>query len=109
MLSYLADVYKGEAKVQKSFLKLATYVALFPQLIAGPIVRYTTIEKEIDDREYNFKNFSNGVRRFIIGLSKKILIANVLADAINSFNASSEKTILFYWIYAISNMLQIYF
>lgn len=109
MISYIIDVYKGEAKVQKSFLKLATYVALFPQLIAGPIVRYTTIEKEIDDREYNFKNFSNGVRRFIIGLSKKILIANVLADAINSFNASSEKTILFYWIYAIATTLQIYF
>ncbi|MGN1012683.1 MAG: MBOAT family O-acyltransferase [Clostridia bacterium] len=109
MISYIIDVYKGEAKVQKSFLKLATYVALFPQLIAGPIVRYTTIEKELDYREYNFKNFSNGVRRFIIGLSKKILIANVLADAINSFNASSEKTVLFYWIYAIATTLQIYF
>lgn len=109
MISYIIDVYTEKAKVQKSFLKLATYVALFPQLIAGPIVRYTTIEKELDDRDYTFSSFSNGVRRFVIGLSKKILIANVLADAINVFNNASEKTVLFYWIYAISTALQIYF
>lgn len=109
MISYIIDVYRGEAKVQKSFLKLAVYVSLFPQLIAGPIVRYTTIEEELDSREHNFKNFSYGVRRFIIGLSKKILIANVLADAISTFNATSEKTVLFYWIYGIATTLQIYF
>lgn len=109
MISYIIDVYRGEAKVQKSFLKLATYVALFPQLIAGPIVRYTTIEDELDNRKYSFDNFSNGVRRFIIGLSKKILVANVLASAISSFSTSQEKTVLFYWIYGLSNALQIYF
>lgn len=109
MISYIIDVYRGEAKVQKSFLKLATYVALFPQLIAGPIVRYTTIEDELDNRKYSFDNFSNGVRRFIIGLSKKILVANVLASAISSFSTSQEKTVLFYWIYGLANALQIYF
>lgn len=109
MISYIIDVYRGEAKVQKSFLKLATYVALFPQLIAGPIVRYTTIEDELDNRKYSFNNFSNGVRRFVIGLSKKILVANVLASAISSFSTSQEKTVLFYWIYGLANALQIYF
>ena len=109
MISYIIDVYRGEAKVQKSFLKLATYVALFPQLIAGPIVRYTTIEDELDNRKYSFDNFSNGVRRFVIGLSKKILVANVLASAISSFSTSQEKTVLFYWIYVLANALQIYF
>ena len=103
MISYIIDVYRGEAKVQKSFLKLATYVALFPQLIAGPIVRYTTIEDELDNRKYSFDNFSNGVRRFVIGLSKKILVANVLASAISSFSTSQEKTVLFYWIYGLAN------
>ena len=109
MISYIIDVYRGEAKVQKSFLKLATYVALFPQLIAGPIVRYTTIEDELDNRKYSFDNFSNGVRRFVIGLSKKILVANVLASAISSFSTSQEKTVLCYWIYGLANALQIYF
>ena len=109
MISYIIDVYRGEAKVQKSFLKLATYVALFPQLIAGPIVRYTTIEDELDNRKYSFDNFSNGVRRFVIGLSKKILVANVLASAISSFSTYQEKTVLFYWIYGLANALQIYF
>ena len=109
MISYIIDVYRKEAKAQKSFLKLATYVALFPQLVAGPIVRYTTIEKELDDRTHSFEEFSNGVRRFVIGLSKKILIANVLGDCINKFNLSDEKSVLFYWIYAIAVTLQIYF
>ena len=77
--------------------------------MAGPIVRYSTIEKELDDREYTFSKFSNGVRRFIIGLSKKVLIADVLGDLISSFNMASEKTVLFYWIYAVAITLQIYF
>ncbi len=109
MLSYIIDVYRGEVKAQKNFLKLATYVSLFPQLIAGPIVRYTNIQKELDERKCNFSNFSNGVRRFVIGLSKKVLIANVMADCINVFNLSNEKSIIFYWIYAISVTIQIYF
>ena len=109
MISYIVDVYKNKVKQQKSFLKLATYVSLFPQLMAGPIVRYSTIEKELDDREYTFSKFSNGVRRFIIGLSKKVLIADVLGDLISSFNMASEKTVLFYWIYAVAITLQIYF
>ena len=109
MLSYLVDVYKGEAKVQKNILKLAMYVSLFPQLIAGPIVRYTTIEKQIDNRTHTFEKFALGVRRFIIGLSKKVLIANVLGELVSTFLSSNEMSILYYWLYAISAMLQIYF
>lgn len=109
MISYIADVYRGEAKVQKNIFKLATYVSLFPQLIAGPIVRYTTIENQLENREYNIKNFAIGVRRFIIGLGKKVMIANVIGNLISIFSASGEKSVLFYWLYAISVMLQIYF
>ncbi len=108
MLSYIIDVYTGKVEVQKNFVNLATYVALFPQLIAGPIVRYTTIMKELDERTHTFEKFSNGVRRFIIGLSKKILIANVIASSLTTFS-NSEKTTVFYWIYAIGVTLQIYF
>lgn len=109
ILSYIIDVYKGKVKVQKKFLKLATYVSLFPQLIAGPIVRYETIENELNNRKHNFENFSYGVRRFIIGLAKKVLIANLLGELCNQFLNHNEKSILFYWIFAISYMLQIYF
>ena len=109
ILSYVIDVYKGKVKVQKSFLKLATYVSLFPQLIAGPIVRYETIEKELDYRKHSFEDFSYGIRRFTIGLAKKVLIANMLGELCNKFIATDEKTVLFYWAFAISYMLQIYF
>ncbi len=109
IISYLVDVYKGKLKAQKNFISLATYVSLFPQLIAGPIVRYETINKELDNRKQTFNDFSSGISRFIIGLSKKVLIANILGELCNIFILSSEKTILFYWIYGISYSLQIYF
>ena len=108
-LSYTVDVYRGEAKVQKSFIKLATYITLFPQLIAGPIVRYTTIEKELTARTHSFENFSYGATRFIIGLSKKILIANVLGELVADFKASGEQSVLYFWLYAVSYSLHIYF
>jgi len=109
LISYIIDVYRGEAKVQKNVLKLAMYISLFPQLIAGPIVRYTTVEEQIEKREYTFEKFANGVRRFVIGLGKKVLIANVLGELNSAFLASNHTTALFYWLYAISGMLQIYF
>lgn len=109
MISYIVDVYRGQAKVQKNILKLAMYVSLFPQLIAGPIVRYTTIEEQLENREYTMEKFALGVRRFIIGLGKKVLIANVLGELNNIFLASNDSSVLFYWLYAISAMLQIYF
>ena len=109
IISYVVDVYRGKVKAQKSFLKLATYVSLFPQLIAGPIVRYETIEKELDSRTSNFENFAYGVRRFVIGLGKKVLIANMLGELCDVFSTTNEKSILFYWIFAIRYSLQIYF
>ena len=109
IISYLVDVYKEKVKAQKNFISLATYVSLFPQLIAGPIVRYETINDELDNRKQTFNDFSSGISRFIIGLSKKVLIANILGELCNIFILSSEKTILFYWIYGISYSLQIYF
>lgn len=109
MISYLVDVYRGQAKVQKNFLKLATYISLFPQLIAGPIVRYTTIEAQLENRIHTLEKFSNGVKRFIIGLGKKVLIANVIGEIATIFLKSNDISVLFYWLYGISVMLQIYF
>lgn len=99
----------GKVPLQKSFLKLATYISLFPQLIAGPIVRYKTIEKELNNRKHSFANASYGISRFIIGLSKKVLIANQLGNICTTFLTSNDKSIVFYWIYGISYSLQIYF
>ena len=109
IISYEIDVYRGKVDVQRNFLKLATYVSLFPQLIAGPIVRYETIEKELDNRTHSFEKFSYGVERFVIGLAKKVLIANQLGQLCKVFTETNEKTILFYWIFAVGYMLQIYF
>ena len=109
LVSYIIDVYRGNAKVQKSLLKLATYIALFPQLIAGPIVRYTTVEEQLENREHSVSKFALGVRRFVIGLGKKVLIANILGELANTFLNSTDNSTLFYWLYGISNMLQIYF
>ena len=108
-LSYTIDVYRGEAKVQKSLVRLATYVALFPQLIAGPIVRYTTVEKELSCRTHSFENFAYGVTRFVIGLSKKVLIADTLGTLAGTVHGMDELTVAAAWIYAIAVTLQLYF
>ena len=105
LISYLIDVYRGTVKAQKNFILLGTYISLFPQLIAGPIVRYETIEKELTSRKHNFELFANGTKRFVIGLSKKILIANILGE----LSSVTPTTTVFYWLYGISYMLQIYF
>ena len=109
IISYLIDVYNGKVKVQKNIINLATYVSLFPQLVAGPIVRYQTVEKELDDRVHSFNNFAYGIRRFSIGLAKKVLIANALGELCTKAFVLNETTIIFYWIFGISYMLQLYF
>ena len=109
IISYEIDVYKKRVNVQKNLLKLATYIFMFPQLIAGPIVRYSDIEKELEIRKHSFDNFSYGVERFMIGLFKKVLIANTLGELSNILITSTDISILLYWIFAISYMLQIYF
>ena len=109
IISYIIDVYNGKVNVQKNIIKLATYVSLFPQLVAGPIVRYQTVEKELDDRVHSFNNFAYGIRRFTIGLAKKVLIANALGELCSKAFLVDEKTVVFFWIFGISYMLQLYF
>jgi len=108
-MSYTIDVYRNEAKVQNSIIGLATYVSLFPQLIAGPIVRYKTISEELNNRVHSFDNFSYGVRRFIFGLGKKVLIANSLGEFAEMIYYTNDVSVLYYWITAFAYALQIYY
>ena len=109
ILSYTIDVYRGNVPVQKNFISFATYVALFPQLIAGPIVRYSDIVIQLENRTLTMEKIALGIRRFLFGLSKKILIANPLGELCDIFRALEDKPVLFYWIYAIAFTLHIYF
>ncbi|MDD5604765.1 MAG: MBOAT family O-acyltransferase [Dehalococcoidales bacterium] len=109
ILSYTIDLYKGTVKVQTSLINFATYVALFPQLIAGPIVRYTTVEAALVNRKHTIADITYGINRFITGLAKKVIIANSLGELGLIFSNTDEKTVLLYWIWAIGFALQIYF
>lgn len=109
ILSYVVDVYRRDVPAQKSFLKLGTYIAMFPQLIAGPIVRYAEIAPQLDERETTFEDIAAGAGRFVIGLSKKVLLANVLYGLITAFQESKDLSVLYYWLYAVSFTLQLYF
>lgn len=109
ILSYTVDVYRGNTNAQKNFINLAAYIAMFPQLIAGPIVRYVDIAQQLKERTHTLDKISQGIGRFVIGLSKKILIANVLGETVAAFKQSDEKSVLFYWLYAIAYMLHVYF
>jgi alginate O-acetyltransferase complex protein AlgI len=106
IVAYIVDVYKGIHKPSKNILDFTMYVSLFPQLIAGPIVRYADVEKEVIKRETNFNKFSQGIKRFIIGLSKKVLLANVLGEFAGLL---VEQTVLSSWLKPILFTLQIYF
>lgn len=110
-LSYVIDVYRREVEPQKNLWNVMLYISFFPQLIAGPIVKYHDIQEQIDNRNTDVKEIAEGLRRFIIGLSKKVLISNtmaVTADALFAAGAG-ELNILSAWIAAIAYMLQIYF
>ena len=108
-ISYTVDVYRGNVRAQKNPVNFGTYVALFPQLIAGPIVRYADIAVELDHRHTGGEDFACGLQRFLIGLGKKILIANQLGELTEIYCASGEKSLLFCWMYAIAFTLHIYF
>lgn len=110
MMSYVFDIYYGTVKAQKNLLYVALYISLFPQLIAGPIVRYSQIEKEITDRREDFSDIAAGMRRFIYGLGKKVLLANFLAQiADNVFDYMDAPSVMMAWLGAIAYTLQIYF
>ena len=110
LLSYLWDIYYGKAKAQANVLNVGLYIALFPQLIAGPIVRYDVIEHQILHRQENLHGFADGMLRFIYGLGKKVLIANYMAMvADNIFNNGIPDSVATAWLGAIAYTLQIYF
>jgi len=108
-LSYTIDVYRGNAQVQKNPISFGAYVVLFPQLIAGPIVRYVDVARELDSRTHSWDDVAQGLRRFLMGLSKKIIIADNFALLMKLFRQSGEPSVLFYWMYAIAFALNIYF
>ncbi len=112
ILSYVIDVYRGKVKVQKNLFNLGLYISLFPQLIAGPIVRYETVEDQIMNRKESIDNFSIGVERFIYGLGKKVIIANTMAtiaDSIFNSPANSNNPQLLLWCAALAYSFQIFF
>ena len=109
LLSYNVDVYRGEVPAQRNFIDLAAYIALFPQLIAGPIVRYSDVALQLKERTHSWDKVGQGTRRFILGLAKKILIANALGELCDIFRAAGDQSVLYFWMYAIGFSLHIYF
>ncbi len=108
-LSYTVDVYRGSVPAQRDPISFGAYVTLFPQLIAGPIVRYADIARELDSRTHSWQEIAVGLRRFLIGLGKKILVADQFALLIKLFRQTQAPSVLFYWMYAVAFMLNIYF
>lgn len=108
-MSYTIDVYRGNVKAERNFINFAAYVTLFPQLVAGPIVRYETVAAELKERTVSFQRFSRGAVRFCIGLGKKVLLANSLASFVKLYDSAAGHTVLMAWAAAIAIPLQIYF
>lgn len=108
-LSYTIDVYRGSVPPQKNLLSFGAYVSMFPQLIAGPIVRYADIDRELEERTHSWEGFSLGMGRFLVGLGKKVILADNFALLMKLFRESDEKSVLFYWLYAVAFTLNIYF
>lgn len=109
-MSYSIDVYRGNIKYEKNFINFMTYVCMFPQLVAGPIVRYSDISKELQKREHSFKNFSEGIFRFLTGLFKKVLIANYMGLIFDLITKNTSSiSLATAWIGAICYTFQIFF
>jgi len=109
LVSYTLDLYRGQIEVQRNVLDFSTYVASFPQLIAGPIVRYADVAQALSGRVHTWARFAMGSRRFIIGLGKKMLLANMFGELVEIYKASGDQSVLFVWLYLIAYTLQIYF
>ena len=109
IMSYTVDVYRGQVPAQRNFIDLACYVAFFPQLIAGPIVRYSDVAPQLKSRTLNLENCRLGTGRFLVGLGKKILLANLLGEVCTAWHATRDGSVLFSWMYAIAYTLHIYF
>ena len=108
-LSYTIDVYRGTAEAQKDPIAFGAYVSLFPQLIAGPIVRYVDVARELENRQTTGEDFAYGLRRFLVGLGKKVLLANQFGQLLEIYRAAGEPSVVFSWMYAVGFMLHIYF
>ncbi len=110
-MSYVIDAYRGTCGVQRNFGKFALYISFFPQLVAGPIVKYHDIEVQLNSRKINFEGIADGIRRFIVGLSKKLIISNACAVIVDNIynNAGSDLNILISWTAAICYCFQLYF
>lgn len=108
-MSYTIDVYRKHCSVQRNFIDFAAYVTMFPQLIAGPIVRYADVEVQLNTRKENFNDFAYGVGRFVIGLAKKVIIANGAGAIYSEISAMSDMPVLTCWIGAVAFTFQIYF
>lgn len=110
-ITYVVDVYRGKAQVQRSYANLLLYVALFPQLIAGPIVRYTDIAAQLENREMTLPGFSKGITRFVTGLGKKVLLANIAGQVATSLIGGdlSKASVLGAWLGIFAYTFQIYF
>lgn len=109
ILSYVLDVYYGNAKVQKNVSNVALYIAMFPQLVAGPIVRYSVVAEEIQSRKENAQDFTDGFTRFVFGLGKKVMIANYLAMMVDNIFLMENRSVATLWLGCIGYALQIYF
>ena len=109
ILSYTIDVYRGDVESQKNLVDFGAYVSMFPQLIAGPIVRYSDVARQLKNRTHSLEKASLGVRRFVIGLAKKVLIANQLGQLVELYRSTTQPSVLFVWMYAAAFALQIYF
>ena len=108
-LSYVIDVFRDDAAVQRNPLKLALYISFFPQLVAGPIVRYTTVADEIDERHESVSEFSAGAVRFLFGLAKKMLLANAVAQIADAAFSAVSPSVALAWLGAVAYTFQIYF
>jgi len=109
ILSYTFDLYRGNTEVQRNPMYFSMYVTLFPQLIAGPIVRYVDVARGINSREHSLPRFAMGARRFIFGLGKKMLLANLFGELVSIYKQSGSQSLLFAWLYIVAFALQIYF
>ena len=111
IISYLVDVYRGEVKAQRSYLKFLLYVSMYFQLVAGPIVRYRVVEKEIEQRTTTLEDFSAGLTRFMVGLGKKVLIANTAGTLASQYldGNLAQLSVLGAWFGILLYTLQIYY
>ena len=109
IISYVVDVWRGTVPAQKNLMDLAAYIAMFPQLIAGPIVRYADVREQLNTRRTTGQDLAAGLSRFVAGLSKKVLLANTLYALVTQFKAAGQRTVLFCWLYALAYVLHLYF